>query len=89
MQIYDFTKKEYRLYNQAENCGFLAETSSMPPRKLCPEKLRFTKQGVLMPPCPELAYERNANDFDFGGLAFRVDVPGPGAYRLEVELSSL
>lgn len=89
MQIYDFTKKEYRLYNQAENCGFLAETSSMPPRKLCPEKLRFTEQGVLMPPCPELAYERNANDFDFGGLAFRVDVPGPGAYRLEVELSPL
>ncbi len=89
MQIYDFTEKRYGLYNKAAGCGFLARTSSMPPRGLCPEKLLFSEQGAIMPPCAELTYEKNANDFDFGGLAFRVDVPGPGAYHLEVELSPL
>lgn len=48
----------------------------------------FFKAGVMMPPCLEDACYQNENDFDYGGLAFRVDVPGPGAYHLEVELSS-
>ncbi|MCM1231709.1 MAG: hypothetical protein NC489_16450 [Ruminococcus flavefaciens] len=89
MQTYDFTEKRYGLYDAAEGCGFVAQTASLPSRRLCPEKLRFDRQGVIMPPCPELVYEKNANDFDFGGLAFRIDVPGPGAYRLKVELSPL
>lgn len=89
MRIFDFAEKSYGLYNAAEGCGFLARTTSMPPRRLCPEKLCFPGQGAVMPPCPELAYDKNANDFDFGGLCFRVDVPGPGAYRLEVVLSEI
>jgi len=89
MEIYDFTEKAYGLYDPAEGCGFLARTTSMPPRRLCPEKLRFAAQGVVMPPCPELVYENNENDFDYGGFCFRIDVPGPGAYHLEVELSPL
>lgn len=89
MNIYDFTKKRYGIYNAAEGCGFVARTASMPPRRLCPEKLQFTKQGAVMPPCPELIYEKNVNDFDFGGFCFRLDVPEPGAYHLEVELSSI
>lgn len=87
MKIFDFTQQNYGVYSRAAGCGFLAETSSMPVRRLCPEALRFTESGVVMPPCPELTYDRNTNDFDFGGLAFRVDVPGPGIYRLEAELS--
>ncbi len=89
MKIFDFTEKRYGIYDPAERCGFMARTSSMPSRKLCPEKLQFTEQGAVMPPCPKLSYEKNANDFDFGGFCFRIDVPGPGAYHLEVELSSL
>ncbi|MCM1025212.1 MAG: hypothetical protein NC432_02185 [Roseburia sp.] len=89
MREFDFAKEKYGVYCGEGGCGFLAETSSMPVRRLCPEKLAFTKEGVVMPPCPELAYNRNGNDFDFVGLAFRVDVPGPGIYALEVELSPL
>lgn len=89
MKIFDFTEKRYGIYDPAERCGFMARTSSMPSRKLCPEKLQFTEQGAVMPPCPKLSYEKNANDFDFGGFCFRIDVPGPGAYHLEVELSSM
>lgn len=89
MSIYNFTGENYGIYSAEAGHGFLAETSSMPARRLCPEALRFTEEGVVMPPCPELVYHRNANDFDFGGLAFRIDVPGPGIYRLEVELSPL
>lgn len=88
MQIYDFTRKEYGEYDPVEGCGFVARTASLPTRRLCPEKLLFTEQGVTMPPCPELVYARNENDFDYGGLAFRIQVPGPGAYHLEVELAA-
>lgn len=87
MEIYDFRKEEYGEYSPSKGCGFVARTASLPPRRLCPEKLLFTEQGVTIPPCPELVYERNANDFDYGGFAFHIQVPGPGAYRLEVELA--
>lgn len=89
MEVFDFTKKNYGIYSAETGCGFLTKTASLPERLLCPDKLQFTEEGAVMPPCPELAYHRNANDFDFGGLAFRIDVPGPGIYRLEAELSPL
>ena len=89
MKIFDFTNNKYEIYHAEAGCGFLEETASMPARRLRPDMLRFTEDGAVMPPCPEISYDRNANDFDFGGLAFRIDVPGPGLYRLEAELSPL
>lgn len=87
MQIFDFTQGSYEFDQAVQGCGFVSQTASLPHRRLCPEKLLFTEQGVVMPPCPELVFERNVNDFDYGGLAFRVSLPGPGAYRLEVEIA--
>lgn len=87
MPVYNFTEAKYKEYDASVGCGFVSLTASLPPRRLCPEKLVFSEQGVTMPSCPELVYERNANDFDYGGFAFRMDVPSPGAYRLEVELA--
>ena len=87
-RTYDFAKQKYGCYREEAGCGFLEYTSSMPRRTLCPDRIRFSERGALMPPCPELAYYKNENDFDYIGLAFRIDVPGPGAYYLEVELSS-
>ena len=87
MQIFDFTQGSYEFDQTVQGCGFVSQTASLPHRRLCPEKLLFTEQGVVMPPCPELVFERNVNDFDYGGLAFRISLPGPGAYRLEVEIA--
>ena len=88
MQIFDFTQGSYEFDQTVQGCGFVSQTASLPHRRLCPEKLLFTEQGVVMPPCPKLVFERNVNDFDYGGLAFRISLPGPGAYRLEVEIAS-
>lgn len=87
-QVYDFTVGKYGIYCEESGCGFVERTSSMPERQLRPDMLGFSERGVVMPPCQELAYYRNENDFDYIGFAFRINVPGPGAYHLEVELSS-
>ncbi|MDE6516420.1 MAG: hypothetical protein K2L18_01015, partial [Acetatifactor sp.] len=67
MQIYDLTIKEYGEYDPVEGCGFVARTASLPTRRLCPEKLLFTEQGVTIRPAPNWYMSGMRTNFIKGG----------------------
>lgn len=78
----------FTLYNKETGYGFMAQPTSLPIRRLYPEKLVATPAGVIMPPCPEEAYFTNNNAYDNIGFAFRMDLDEPGVYHIAVEVSS-
>lgn len=87
-KTFDFTQETYSIYQQDIGFGFLTQTSVFPSRSLYPENLVTTPQGIVMPACAEHAYYHNMNDYDYIGLGFRVDLPAPGTYRVEVVVNS-
>ena len=87
-QTFDFTTNEYPLYDQALGYGFLTHTSVFPSRTLYPEKRITTSNGVVMPSCSEHAYYHNMNDYDYIGMAFRIDLSARGAYRIDIAVTS-
>ncbi len=77
------------IYSAEKGYGFVAETSAMPARTLDTGKITWNDAGFVLTEDGTGTYihNTNSNNYNYGGLVFRTDVEGAGAYRLTVELA--
>ena len=76
-------------YTKEKGYGFVAETSSMPSRLLNTSLITASDDGfsVTEDGSGEYLHNTNGNNYNYGGMVFRVDVSEAGAYGLTVKLA--
>lgn len=74
-------------YTKEIGYGFISKTSTPPGRKLAIERLEFIPTGVMITETNETSFYLNENNYDYGGIAFRIDLEEPGAYEVKVTLA--
>ena len=76
-------------YTKEKGYGFVAETSSMPSRLLNTSLITASDDGfsVTEDGSGEYLHNTNGNNYNYGGMVFRVDVSEAGAYGLTVKIA--
>lgn len=77
------------VYNRVNGYGFIEESFISPVRKLSVNKIKQTKDGYSVTQSDSTMNWTNENHYDYGGMIFRVDVDEPGAYKVEVTVTSI
>ena len=75
------------LYSAGKGYGFVSKTSAMPSRAVAPERIEAKDEGFVITETAPLS-NKDKNNYNYGGLVFRVDVAEPGAYALKVTTTS-
>ena len=98
----DFTTmSSVPVYSEAAGQGFVEKSSAIMPsgyeRKVAPaERIELSSQGATVTEtdaeylhytAKSSANGYDADDYNYGGMIYRVDTGAPGAYRLEVEVT--
>ncbi len=98
----DFTTMDsVPVYSEATGQGFVAQSSAIMPsgyeRQVAPaERIELSSQGATVTEtdagylhytAKSSANGYDADDYNYGGMIYRVDTGAPGAYRLEVEVT--
>lgn len=78
---------KFNHYTNEESYGFISKTSTPPCRNLCVDRLKFEQEGVYITESDKTTYYINENNYDYGGIAFRIDLEEPGAYEIKVTLA--
>ncbi|NLZ81182.1 MAG: hypothetical protein GX913_05200 [Clostridiales bacterium] len=68
--------------------GLVTETSFYPYRKLDLHRVEQTTDGIEITENKETIYWKNENDYNYGGLVFRISNLTPGAYHVAVTTTS-
>lgn len=84
MSFYD--RKDVPLYNKNNGYGFIDKTSMSYQRSLSITDLYTSKEGICMNQGIDSMFWENVNHYDYGGMAFRVDLGLPGSYKIEIEI---
>lgn len=74
-------------YTNELGYGFVSKTSTPPSRNLATDRLQFRPNGVYITETQDTTFYLNENNYDFGGIAFRIDLDEPGAYDVKVTLA--
>lgn len=75
-------------FTEENGFGLVEETSFYPYRKLDPSRAKQTTDGIEIIENEETAYWKNENDYNYGGLVFRISNLKPGSYHIEVVTTS-
>ena len=76
------------LYSSEKGYGFVAQTSAMPSRTVDLSRIRSTDEGFVIEENYNTTSYVNSNNYNYGGLVFRVDLQDAGAYALKVVTTS-
>ena len=66
----------------------LTKTSGLNKRKISLDHIVLSKEGCIIKENDNVGYWDNFNNYNYGGLVFRIDIKVPGAYLLEVTTTS-
>ena len=77
------------MYDSDKGYGFVSQTSAMPSRTVDPTAIVAGDDGFSITESDGnyISY-KNSNNYNYGGMVFRVDVPSAGAYKLKVTTTS-
>jgi lysophospholipase L1-like esterase len=76
------------IYSSDAGYGFVSETSSMPSRTVDVSRIQLTDDGFIITENDSTINWVNSNNYNYGGMVFRIDVPDSGAYNISVTTTS-
>lgn len=80
--------KKSDIYSAERGYGFVAATSSTPSRQVDTKRIVQDNEGCKITETKDTTEFINSNNYNYGGLAFRVDVESLGEYALEVKAAT-
>lgn len=99
-QVYYFNKKSREdailtfsdkvgglsLYQKEKGYGLVNKGSTYPARSVDASRVYQTEKGIFIQETDKTIEWKNENNYNYGGIIFRIDVEEPGAYEVEVTI---
>lgn len=76
------------LYSKQKGYGFMEKTTGICPKDVCLNRITHHSNGYVIQEDKSTISWNNCNDFNYGGLVFRIDVEELGGYKIEVTTTS-
>lgn len=81
-------RNEADLYREDLGRGFVGEAGTFPKRKVDTGRIQCRPEGVYIQENVNTMGYRNENDYNYGGLVYRMRITRPGRYQIKVSTLS-